>query len=233
MDKNNNEIKQEDLDRSLKILTDTIKGLSRNLNVYSGDTANDLFNKMSDARNNVDLIADEARKIFQECLKRCLNSNIKIPEPSVKWEKDEYGNILENCLSRNKPPCEICGEIRKSQFCHIIPRQLGGSNKETNIIWLCPTHHSCFDKGVLSKEEWNTIDWRGRSEIVRSFVSEVFLLRQQDYWKGQKVYVDMVYYSYEPLKKWVKKYLGYDSISEWNIKRKNRSFMRNGKSLLG
>jgi len=152
-------IKQHELDRALLILTDTIRRINDNLNTYTDDTREDLFYKMSDARSEVDVIAEEARALFQDCLSRCLDEEgVDIPKPSVKWERDEYDNILQTSSYAQRPPCEICGEHRKVEFCHIIPRQIGGSDRETNILYLCATHHSCFDKGALSKEEWDAIN---------------------------------------------------------------------------
>lgn len=225
-------IKQDEVDRSLLILTDTIRKINDYLNTYTDDSASDLFYKMSDARKQVDIIANEVRLLFQDCLKRCVN-NKEIPEPTIKWEKDEYGNILKVNDYKERPPCEICGESRKVEYSHIIPRQIGGSNRETNIIYLCSTHHSCFDKGVLLKEEWEVIDWKGRSEIVKYFVFEVLLIRQQSHWKGDDVVADIVYHSYKPLTVWIKKHLGCNSTDEWNKKRKNIKMIRNRKAFLG
>ncbi|MBD3359237.1 MAG: hypothetical protein GF365_00815 [Candidatus Buchananbacteria bacterium] len=225
-------IKQEEVDRALLILTDTIRKLNDYLNTYADDSASDLFNKMSEARKQVDIIANEARLLFQDCLKRYVESE-DVPEPTVKWDKDEYGNLLKINGYKNRPPCEICRESRKVEYCHIIPRQIGGSNRETNIIYLCSTHHSCFDKGVLSKQEWGSIDWKGRSELVKSFVNEVLLSRQQAYWDGDKVVADIVYHSYKPLTEWVKKHLGCNSTDEWNKKRKSVKMIRSGNAYLG
>ncbi|PIQ91516.1 MAG: hypothetical protein COV70_03365 [Parcubacteria group bacterium CG11_big_fil_rev_8_21_14_0_20_39_22] len=227
-------LKQHEIDRALLILTDTIKRISSNLNTYTDDTRDDLFYKMSDARKEVDEIAEEARTLFQDCLKRCLNGdNVDIPTPSVKWERDEYDNIIQTSSYKQRPPCEICGEHRKVEFCHIIPRQIGGSDRETNILYLCATHHSCFDKGVLSKEEWEAINWDGRSEVVKTFVREVFLTRQKEYWDGKRVPADIVYHGYRPLTEWIKNHLKYESTGEWNRKRKSKTMMRSGKSKLG
>jgi hypothetical protein len=225
-------LKQEEIDRSLLILTDTIRRLNGYINTYSGETATDFFYKMAEARGQIDVVANEARILFQECLERCLVDK-QIPEPSIKWEKDEYGNIVKLGTYKNRPPCEICGEHRKVEFCHIIPRQIGGSNRETNIMYLCSTHHSCFDKGVLSKQEWDAISWKGRSDLAKSYAFDVLLKRQKEYWNGTHPVADMVYHSFLPLQEWIKNNLNCESINDWNKKRRNTKFIRSGKSTLG
>lgn len=226
-------IKQQEIDRSLLILTDTIKRLSGKLNTYTKESASDLFLKMSDARKEIDEIANDARTLFQECLERCIASQAEIPQSSIKWERDEYDNLRQTGSYQNRPPCEVCRETRKVEFCHIIPRQIGGSNRETNIMYLCSTHHSCFDKGVLTKLEWEAIDWRGKSDLVKSFVEEVFFVRQQEHWEEKWVPSDIVYHGYKPLRDWVKKHLGHDSVEAWDRKRRNKFVIRSGGSYLG
>lgn len=226
-------VKQHEIDRSLLILTDTIKRLSGKLNTYAGESESDLFWKMSVARKEIDEIANDARKLFQECLEKCVESQTEIPRPTIKWERDEYDNLRQIESYQNRPPCEICGETRKVEFCHIIPRQIGGSNRETNIMYLCSTHHSCFDKGVLTKPEWDIIDWKGRSDLVKSFIEEVFFMRQQEHWQGKKVPSDIVYHGYKSLREWIKNHLGHNSVDEWNKKRQNKFVIKKGESYLG
>lgn len=43
----------------------------------------------------------------------------------------------------NYPKCEYCSKSRTCiHYHHIIPKELGGSNDNSNRVWLCPTHHS-------------------------------------------------------------------------------------------
>lgn len=91
----------------------------------------------------------------------------------IKWD----GEIL----SRNLP-CEICGENRSIDRCHIIPNKLGGTQNEDNIILLCPTHHRLFDRFMLSKSEWVQIDWSKKSEASRNFAENVTLEAQKKFW---------------------------------------------------
>ncbi|MCH8329589.1 MAG: hypothetical protein IIB81_04310 [Nanoarchaeota archaeon] len=47
----------------------------------------------------------------------------------------------------------ICGFNRVIEKCHIIPKAKGGKE----CIWLCPNHHTLFDRGELTKEEFKKI----------------------------------------------------------------------------
>lgn len=49
--------------------------------------------------------------------------------------------------------CAICGESRVLESCHILARRRGGSDREVNLIKLCPTHHKLFDRELLNKDE--------------------------------------------------------------------------------
>ena len=62
----------------------------------------------------------------------------------------------------SKLPCQICGEARYTENCHIIPREADLTLKrmklyKANLIILCPTHHVYFDNGLLSKKEFEKI----------------------------------------------------------------------------
>lgn len=82
-------------------------------------------------------------------------------------------------------PCEICGENRATQYCHIIPRSEGGPSHEENYIYLCPTHHHLFDQSRLSKEEWGSIDYSKKLEAARKYMNEVKLPILQFFWNKQ------------------------------------------------
>lgn len=49
--------------------------------------------------------------------------------------------------------CVVCGETRGTQRCHVIPRKEGGTWDYQNLLPLCPTHHWCFDHGLLDAQE--------------------------------------------------------------------------------
>lgn len=65
-----------------------------------------------------------------------------------------------------------CGEKRATQYCHIVPRMIGGASAEENYIYLCPTHHSLFDSNRLSSEEWAKIDFTSKSNSARAYAKK-------------------------------------------------------------
>ena len=47
--------------------------------------------------------------------------------------------------------CEVCGwEETSRDIHHIVGIAAGGSNHSSNCITLCPNHHRCADRGLLS-----------------------------------------------------------------------------------
>jgi len=66
-----------------------------------------------------------------------------------------------------KAICEICGNSRFTEKCHIIPRFIdpwtknrtykGKTLQEINILHLCPNHHKYLDRGTLTQDEWSAI----------------------------------------------------------------------------
>ena len=65
--------------------------------------------------------------------------------------------------------CEICGENRTIDCCHIIPARFGGEFNEENILYLCPTHHRLFDRGKLTLEEIKKINFYKKSKWSRMY----------------------------------------------------------------
>ena len=90
---------------------------------------------------------------------------------------------LEPTVSTSDKQCEICGERRIVNECHIIPREHGGSSHEDNLIYLCPTHHFLFDQARLSKDEFDKINLSGKAEDSIDFFMKVHAARYQMYWK--------------------------------------------------
>lgn len=74
----------------------------------------------------------------------------------------EYPNFIHN----RKFSCEICGENRATEKCHILPRRMGGSLALENIFILCPTHHSLLDRYLLSPAEFSKLNITDKSESV-------------------------------------------------------------------
>jgi len=53
--------------------------------------------------------------------------------------------------------CEICGEGRALDFCHIVARKNGGPTAKENCLVLCPLHHRLYDTDKLDVGESATI----------------------------------------------------------------------------
>lgn len=92
----------------------------------------------------------------------------------------EAGVVLDENHEKYKPSpagdaiaveeCQICGEKRAVQKCHIMPSHLGG-NRRDNLITLCPTHHFLFDHNRLSRGEFERI----RLDMVDARSREYFM----------------------------------------------------------
>lgn len=74
-----------------------------------------------------------------------------------------HPDIPEFVAGRNLP-CEICGENRAVDRCHIIPARYGGVLSLGNMLLLCPTHHRLFDRGRLSLKEIKQIKFERKSQ---------------------------------------------------------------------
>ena len=86
-------------------------------------------------------------------------------------------------IRRRNMPCEICGENRSTDNCHILPNCMGGTGSIENLLILCPTHHRLFDRHMLSRSEYAQIDWATKSESAQIYVEKVILKAQQSFWK--------------------------------------------------
>jgi len=109
---------------------------------------------------------------------RPFNSSDSKEISRLKAETVWEGTILNRNIS-----CEICGENRSIDRCHIIPDKLGGSKAEENILFLCPTHHRLFDRFMLSKAEWVQINWERKSEPSQHFAENVTLNAHRVFWQ--------------------------------------------------
>lgn len=90
------------------------------------------------------------KKAFERCRKYAKSQKGK--DYIWKWHRIKKGTW--------NTPCEICGEKRFIERCHIIRK------KETtdNFLYLCPTHHKILDNWLLksrgnqfTKDEYNKI----------------------------------------------------------------------------
>lgn len=86
-------------------------------------------------------------------------------------------------IRRRNMPCEVCGENRSTDNCHILPNHMGGTASIENLLILCPTHHRLFDRHMLSRSEYVQIDWSTKSEPAQTYAETVTLKAQQSFWK--------------------------------------------------
>lgn len=80
-------------------------------------------------------------------------------------------------------PCAICGEVRITHECHIIPRSEGGPSHRDNVM-LCPLHHHLFDHDRLLPEEWDKLMEviKTKMEAAAVYARDVRLPRLEEYW---------------------------------------------------
>lgn len=109
------------------------------------------------------------------------NREYEIPEyrliPSLKAEIAHYQHVKHRNLG-----CEICGENRSIDCCHIIPNNIGGSATAPNTFYLCPTHHRLFDRFKLTRQEWSKINWERKARFSREWALRETLRFQEEFW---------------------------------------------------
>lgn len=98
-----------------------------------------------------------------------------LPNKNIKFTKGLYDrSMVSHPFFKQNTPCEICGENRAIDSCHIIPNHMGGDIAPGNVLWLCPTHHRLFDRFLLSREEYDKIVWQAKSKASANFAYIVF-----------------------------------------------------------
>lgn len=90
------------------------------------------------------------------------------PFRSGTYVRLEFGATTSESVKKQNIPCEICAENRATDICHIIPKRLRGVHDIDNVLYLCPTHHRLFDNCMLSKDEWEKIDWCSKKREISS-----------------------------------------------------------------
>jgi flavorubredoxin len=87
--------------------------------------------------------------------------------------------------------CAICGEGRCIELCHIIPayflqhfeNNLVEFSNDDNIVFLCKTHHYCFDNMLLTDEELEKI-YQSRKwfidNVLIHFINAKFKVGNED-----------------------------------------------------
>ena len=72
--------------------------------------------------------------------------------------RDKTRVHLKTWRKKNKAPfCLICGEERAAEWAHLIPHSVGGPVAHWNLVPLCPTHHRCFDRSILTEAELSVL----------------------------------------------------------------------------
>jgi len=137
-----------------------------------------LINQMHDLKNEISALLESwiGQKILET------KFGIKIPLSSTTISIKAYMRKQQRSKTEVYEPCEICGEKRITNYCHIVPRMIGGPSAEENYLYLCPTHHHLFDGKRLSEEEWAKIDFSSKSESARAYAKKYV----EPYFTGQK-----------------------------------------------
>jgi len=117
------------------------------------------------------------KAFYIDCENRPFNTIDSETISRLKAEIAWHGEIK----NRN-PPCEICGENRSVDSCHVIPSRLGGTAEGNNILCLCPTHHRLLDRFMLSKAEWVLINWERTSPPSQQYANTVILEAHKVFW---------------------------------------------------
>jgi hypothetical protein len=114
-------------------------------------------------------------------------TGIKIPLHTTPLSMQAYSQRQSSSFRRVYPPCQVCGETRITNYCHVLPQSDGGPEHPDNYIYLCPTHHHLFDHNRLSKEEWDKIDFSGKIPAAKEYTERVRVPRLQKFWEKQRV----------------------------------------------
>ncbi len=83
---------------------------------------------------------------------------------------------------KQNTPCDICGENRAIDTCHILPAAYGGSANTCNTLYLCPTHHRLFDRFMLTRDEWESLDFSRKSKVAANYAYHVLRPQMQVFW---------------------------------------------------
>ncbi len=123
---------------------------------------------------------------LEEMVLRCFFApleNRPFVEPSNAYRRSLAASIkVEGIIRRRNVSCEICGENRSTDRCHIVPNRLGGPATADNILILCPTHHRLFDRFMLSRTEFARVDWTSKSEGAQHYVESHTLPAHEQFW---------------------------------------------------
>ena len=104
----------------------------------------------------------------------------------TKYTVDELKeNNYPLFVQGRKIPCEICGESRVVEKCHILPNRMGGSLALENIFFLCPLHHKLLDNCALNQQEFAKLNLSDKSPKSIEYFNKVIEPNMKNFWKGQ------------------------------------------------
>ena len=132
-----------------------------------------LNNLFVDLRNEICSLIDQ---IYQE-VKVMLKHEVKITPSSRRRTfrvQDE---------KRSPKRCQVCGENRTMNLCHVIPREEGGADSDENLIPLSPNHHYLFDEGRLSKVEFDKIDLKDKAPDTIEYFQRIHEKKHEMFWR--------------------------------------------------
>jgi hypothetical protein len=146
-------------------------------------------------QNRVVTLHNDARHILGESIKRLQaiyqHGFDLAPRPAPSQPISVSVEELRRQLKRPKSPaewwtgkpCEICGEHRTTNVCHILPRSLRGWLVPDNLFVLCPTHHFLFDHSRLSRDEFAKLDVSTKAKDAQRYFEKALAPRQQMFWR--------------------------------------------------
>ncbi len=129
-------------------------------------------NLIVELRNQVSLLVDE---IYRK-------TKVKEDHGIELSKHSRFRGVQSRATLVINRACEICSENRTINICHIIPREHGGHNNESNYVYLCPTHHFLFDQARLLHEEFNKISVSDKPDDVVEFFEKIHHKRHQLFW---------------------------------------------------
>jgi uncharacterized membrane protein len=131
--------KEKELERSI---------LRKRLIKERGDDLEGLTEEEKDYQLKKWIDEEERKKFFGEAKKEEIRKpEIEKVSPPSTTEKERLIQIVgTRCCYPN------CRETLALEVHHIIPRAEGGTNKENNLIVLCPNHHRLARGGTIPRE---------------------------------------------------------------------------------
>jgi len=95
------------------------------------------------------------------CNRHCLAAaNPKVANLNGHWKGGKWKFIKEQALLRDEYKCVICGFDFAVHVHHITPLTKGGTNEFSNLITLCPNHHSMVHAGAIDLEHLRNYEWQ-------------------------------------------------------------------------